>query len=106
MMSRATKRLLAHALLVPITGFAILGMDAVFTIHDPAYFKSPFTIAMVMLVGLLSQVGAALVIRQASVKGKEVVVPVGVQRSGLVARSHPFGWTAALDLGVGQSAEP
>jgi uncharacterized membrane protein YdcZ (DUF606 family) len=71
MMSGAAKRFLAHALLVPITGFAILGMDAVFTIHDPAYFKSLFTIAMAMFVGLCSQIGAALVIRQTGAKGVE-----------------------------------
>lgn len=63
MIPRATRRFLAHALLVPFTGFAILGMEAVFSIHDISYFKSPFTIAVAMLVGLFSQIGAALVIR-------------------------------------------
>jgi hypothetical protein len=51
-MPLSTKRPLTHALLVPFTGVTILGMDAVFTIHDVAFFRSPVTIATVMFIGL------------------------------------------------------
>jgi hypothetical protein len=67
-MSRARRQLLAHVLLVPTTAFAILGMEAVFMNLPGTYFKSPFTIAMAMVVGVVSQLGAAWMIREVNAK--------------------------------------
>jgi hypothetical protein len=67
-MSRARRQLLFHVLLVPVTAFAILGLDAVFLDHPGTYFKSPLTIALAMTVGVISQVGAAWTIREVNAK--------------------------------------
>jgi hypothetical protein len=67
-MTRERRQLLAHVLLVPTTAFAILGMEAVFLKLPGTYFKSPLTIALAMAVGVISQVGAAWMIREVNSK--------------------------------------
>jgi hypothetical protein len=61
-MSRTTRRIIAHVLLAPLGGFAILGMQAVF-LKPCTDVRSPFTVSMAMAVGVFSQLAAAWIVR-------------------------------------------